>query len=55
MKLLENAKLDSISSSLCMNTGDCSITGRYGLNLLMDLFTVSYSKFIIHKHHLYIL
>ena len=29
MKLLENAKLDSISSALCMNTGDCTITGRW--------------------------
>ncbi|XP_064394871.1 repressor of RNA polymerase III transcription MAF1 homolog [Halichondria panicea] len=28
MKLLENAKLDSISSALCMNTGDCTINGR---------------------------
>ena len=29
MKLLENALLDGISAALCMDTGDCKITGRY--------------------------
>ena len=29
MKLFENAKLDRISTALCMNTADCKIRGRY--------------------------
>ena len=29
MKLLENTKLDVITSALCMDTGDCKIMGRY--------------------------
>ena len=29
MKLLENSKLDEMSSALCMDTGDSKITGRY--------------------------
>ena len=29
MKLLENSKLDGISAALCMDTGDCKITGRW--------------------------
>ena len=28
MKLFENAKLDRISTALCMNTADCKIRGR---------------------------
>jgi len=30
MKLLENAKLDGISAALCMDMGDCKISGRWG-------------------------
>lgn len=29
MKLFENAKLDRISTALCMNTADCKIRGRW--------------------------
>ena len=29
MKLLENARLDSISSALSIDTGVCRISGRY--------------------------
>lgn len=28
MKLLQNSKLESISASLCVNTGDCVLNGR---------------------------